>query len=692
MAVQVEQKRLAAPTSTGTQDFTVSGFGTPQCAIFMMCSGQTDSTYEGSIRWSVGAWARYDGTDRQFVTHCSQEDDGESTVHNSTSGADNDAVVKCYDPNTNDGTVEFEAAFSALITDGIRINWTAVEGTIQPYVVCAMFNGLQWAYVDSKRELDLSTPYYDDMVFTGWPGEADWVMGLTPRSDDDDVATGDTLRCSIGFAVNDGSETQASTAWWGYRGNAMEYYEAQAAFGLSTDTFLVHTKGKATDWSWARQLESFDANGITLIQTADPLEGRNSIVGVLAMKFPEGFDFSLDILDTPTSTGTWDITAPGFQPQFAMALWGSTAVVDEIVDDYEASAFAVSTISPAEQYCMAAWYEVGTYPRNSESQVSAAAVDSKMLKAAGSQSPLVGSFTSFDAAGMNLSLSSVPDTSKKCILVTFGEPAAPIEIELAAGTASVAGGVVGTVDMAYSPTAGSATAAGTAVAGDLAVTVTPGDATVAGGVTAPLLVFAPTPGAATAAGTELSAIDMAAVLVSGSALLAGVSSAVALEVAVAAGDGTLAGGALGVPVMAAGLAAGSADWDGSPMSSRLALALESGEWDWDADEIISALVLAVALEAGGLALEGVEVTADLATTLTPGGQTWEGGTATADDGTEIELSAGLWTMAGGDLRVDLVANLAAGAALLEGVELQPGVALTLRSGRWGGSRRLVIVS
>lgn len=413
----VRQVRALAPTSTGTQDFTVSGFGVPRAAMFIFTGGGTDSTPATHQRYSVGFWARTDDVDNQFVSHMVSED-GETGVMPSTAGAIDDAVVKCFDPTTDLNDVNFEAAFDSLVTDGIRLNWSAVDGTVQGYVTCVLFNGVSWAVVDSQEEPGAQ----DDVVFTGMPGTPDIVILATPRNDSDDDTTGDTARLSFGFAANDGSETQGGVANW----FAATVSATLAASYVSTALALVHTKNKAGTPSWARNVDSFDSTGVTLVQQVTA-ELRNAFIGVLALKLPTGTPFAVEMLTVPSSTGSWGITGVGFQPKFAILCPNTLSSADTTLVDSRANLIGISTVNADEEFCNVSWVEDGSDPHVAKSQHTNKVLDHPSWQSGGTaESDLVGAFTSFDSDGMTINLTSVPGRALTVPALFIGSTPEPV--------------------------------------------------------------------------------------------------------------------------------------------------------------------------------------------------------------------------------------------------------------------------
>lgn len=406
-APDMRSMRATAPTSTGTQDYTVSGFGTPQAAMVVHISGTSNSAAGADIVYSIGFWARYDGTDYQRVSHMAMEDNASGTPINSQSGNDDDAVIKNWDPDQDSNSVHFEASFDSVITNGIRLNWTTVDGTDTGYVIVTLFKGFDWAYLWSQED---ASPYTQDIAYTGGPGTPDVLIGITTRSGDDDSAPGDIARLSFGFCVNDGSRTQGSVdTWYSFEGKSAL---GSVATHRGTASFLAHTKGKAgsdpSSPSWQRSVKSFDANGFTLQQDVTTgLEGRNSMMSVLGLKLPSGCPKAVKHLTAPTSTGSWAITGVGFQPQ--MCIMGITGVLDSgsVIITPRGNVWGTSAINATEQFCQVAWQEDGATTRVCKTQSSSTAIDHPSWDGTGAaESDFVAGFTSFDSDGMTLDVTS----------------------------------------------------------------------------------------------------------------------------------------------------------------------------------------------------------------------------------------------------------------------------------------------
>ena len=118
MGIKIRTAQFAVNTSTGTQDFTISGFGasgTVKAAMFSISAGTTAGT---EVAHAVLSFGFTDGTNDRCTAMLSRDALATSdTYHRWFS----DACIAIL--ATADGTVDGEAAFDSFITNGVRINW-----------------------------------------------------------------------------------------------------------------------------------------------------------------------------------------------------------------------------------------------------------------------------------------------------------------------------------------------------------------------------------------------------------------------------------------------------------------------------------------------------------------------------------------------------------------------------------------
>ncbi len=111
---KIEPARVALNSGTGTQDITVSGFGTPVGAIFFLVKATTAGTEVADARMSIGAT---DGTNH-WCTTSSMTATGPQLGHKFAT----DRVAGELNPNgdTDDSVIVFDS----WITNGVRVNIT----------------------------------------------------------------------------------------------------------------------------------------------------------------------------------------------------------------------------------------------------------------------------------------------------------------------------------------------------------------------------------------------------------------------------------------------------------------------------------------------------------------------------------------------------------------------------------------
>jgi len=109
----VQKIQVACKTSSGTQDITIPGFGTPKAAMVII----SGNTAEGVVVDNHVGQGATDGTNQWGVASWSED---ASAFADSRSHQSNADFVVFNKPNT---TAAWKASFSSWITDGIRIDW-----------------------------------------------------------------------------------------------------------------------------------------------------------------------------------------------------------------------------------------------------------------------------------------------------------------------------------------------------------------------------------------------------------------------------------------------------------------------------------------------------------------------------------------------------------------------------------------
>lgn len=393
--------QLAANTGTGTQDFTVSGFGTPVGAIFFgsYATANGSSVSHGGI--FIGAT---DGTRDRAIGFGSEN--GVATTD--TGGqASQTACVQIPSPTTQSTAVGV-ASFSSWITDGVRINWTTAPGTA--YLVnCLLIggSGVSGVYVNNAAP-HASVDSATTINTVGFTSDIIFVFGGL------DAATGNLTHTSpvLGIYVRDGSDTQASYS-----------YHDLSASGTSTvlqvlDTTSVARRVVAGAGGAECQIQNVGASGFDLYR-------RISATGTMEVMYVcidlNGISAKLITQSTPTSTGNQAITGVGFTPELMLAISGSALANNTVYSDGNAESFAIGMATPTAAYAAGMSSDDGVSPSATQSRTNDRPVsvikDAAVLYSA--------TLSSFDSDGATLNYSTVDASARQQIILFVQESAAP---------------------------------------------------------------------------------------------------------------------------------------------------------------------------------------------------------------------------------------------------------------------------
>jgi hypothetical protein len=111
-----------ARTTTGTQDYTVSGFGTPTAVIFF-----ASHVYQFGLddHWVRCFGAAMSAAQRWAV--CEDREHGTSKTDTKTRSVTDKCLI-IPDPSNSQHNTQAEADFNQWVTDGVQVDWTKVSG------------------------------------------------------------------------------------------------------------------------------------------------------------------------------------------------------------------------------------------------------------------------------------------------------------------------------------------------------------------------------------------------------------------------------------------------------------------------------------------------------------------------------------------------------------------------------------
>ena len=381
--------RASTPTTTGTVDFTVSGFGTPKAAMFFMLysPGSDGSASYDQLHQSIGFT---DGTRDRSAT-C----EGRNARATTQTGRASRNAVACQVASQT-ASVRKEGTFNSWITDGVRIDWTITGGTESLELVCVLFGGGDLtAYVnDINVQTTTSTTdpgFKPDLVF--FAGDAAGQGG--------GYTTHSIL--SFGAAVRGSGDSITQTCVT--RGDENGQSTTDVTSVHFTDHIASQTLNGATNWKSA--LTSWDASGFTVTPAAGT---GGDDAAYLALEFGGGSVTLINDFETGTSATTVAYTTAA-TPQAIIGCMSSLQAADSMDTgaQSESLAFFAATASAEFSQCASA------DDNNTDSNYHALS-DTKSLSvgqdtASGYVDLAVATLDSLNATDFTLDYSTAPATS-----------------------------------------------------------------------------------------------------------------------------------------------------------------------------------------------------------------------------------------------------------------------------------------
>lgn len=376
-AVEMGVVQSIAPTSNGgPQDFTVSGFGTPLCALFFAGTGTVNATAATHAMLAVGI------TD--FTTSysiASMAEDAQTTSGTGASGGSTALRTLASADQSVDGT-----ATATTITNGARLTWSDAPPSAY-HVNGVLFGGTNIS--DCHVGTLAGNATQDGTASTTAPGfQPDLLVVLT--------SNGSTAhnRNSIGFAVNDSGVVQRAAGMTDQSGVA----SMQVGAVLRDDRITVFPLGTGAA---SLELTSFNPTGFT-VATRDA--GGSVTIGYLALKFANGVRGKLLTCASPTSTGAHSCTGSGWTPQGGLMLHTESAAVGTYYAADDGEVLGLSAFTTAASGSSAIYSEDGDGTSGAESITATKPVQLRKNGAA----YMTATFTGFQSNGADFNYSVAP--------------------------------------------------------------------------------------------------------------------------------------------------------------------------------------------------------------------------------------------------------------------------------------------
>lgn len=407
-------QQAARTGSTGTQDFTVSGFGTPKAALFFASFGTAAGTAVNHALLSV---SMTDGVRSVFMAVRAED---ASNPADASGFPDDTHAIAILSQTTNalDGVADFDS----WITNGIRVNWTSVPPSGY-LITCVLIggNGVSNAYVGSVQPpgvLDTAT----DVTAPGFT--PDVVLFISSVENFNGTADSNA-KPSLGICVNDGSNTQRSMNW--HHANTT----IPSVLVAMLDTNCVARRAGAGSSGPEIQCQDFDASGFSVYNRVS-VSTPTLELGYLAIKL-NGLSAKLLTSASPIVPGDHTITGATFKPQFALMLHGSALVADTVYTDGNAEVCGISAFTAQAAGCSAIWAADNATPVDAESITNNIPVSLRKTAA----NFMTASFSAFTSDGVTLSYSTT-DGSARQRAVLFVQSSNPV-VGVDSGSYSLSG-------------------------------------------------------------------------------------------------------------------------------------------------------------------------------------------------------------------------------------------------------------
>lgn len=380
--------RAALRTTTGTQDFTVSGAGTMGGYILILSYATALGTVELFASTSIG-WT--DGTNDacMYIRH----DDNITPMANRYM-LDDALVGALFGPGSN--TPDITITHGSFITDGIRIsvdstNARAVQATVAMFP-SANFSLVNSYHAESTGTTDITTVGQTSLVVLG--------MAIAKAG----ITTGTFAGPQMAIGVSDGTN-QHSNAIRSSSGSA----GANITTGLSTANAVDTTDSNSFDN--ASNFNNFDGSGYDLVnsvnaQDVSALSIASVSLGVHIQQF-----------QTPTTPTVQTYSGMTFAPGFILCLFSNVATSNTFTNSGDQGAWGYGVSDGVTEGSACISIEDGANPSNTQSLADSRVIS--VIDPSSSATLIEGTVDSFAADEVNIDFTKVTGTGRYGVLISF---------------------------------------------------------------------------------------------------------------------------------------------------------------------------------------------------------------------------------------------------------------------------------
>ena len=388
--------RATLRTTTGTQDFTIPGFGTPIGALFVIGMGLQDAVAADNLTISFGMT---DGTNHGCVSIFS---DHSAITANTTRRCASDEIFMVMDDGA--GTVDAEANFDSFITDGVRINVTVVGSPTARLLTVYLVSGVGGVTCVVGNDLFAA----DDATVTITPGlETDALIMVSASQPFDDAAD-DTAVFRTGVAgVSGGVLTQNVLAFRSTDG------AANADPGARIQTNKMYVADRTPNQS--ATLGNITSTSFDLTSGSVDISAQRFLW--MALNLGKDGNAYSGVFDTPTVTGEKTWNGVGFKPGFGLGFMSMVPTVDADHLDAGGGCHGIFGFNEDEAFCNSLAEQDAAATTNNQALSDDKAVN---LDKHGGGDALEADFVEFSTDGVILDFTIVDATVRKFIGLFIG--------------------------------------------------------------------------------------------------------------------------------------------------------------------------------------------------------------------------------------------------------------------------------
>jgi hypothetical protein len=399
-------------TSSGTTDFTSSGFGTPTAAIVFVSNANTTNNPQAGPATSIGFW---DGSSQ---ASCSVSCNDNSATSGTYRSARDDYIAVTVASGT--GSTTWGTGFQAsAITDGIRLTMAVDNSSAQRYASALLIKG-----VSAKLLAITPSASANGTVTTaslGFEPKAAFFacVGVSHNTANSGSSQLSEAILSFGAATEDG--TQRMIGW--------------AAKSASADTqctaqfFETRVAGQIFNGSeaWSAEVTNWGADDITITSRTAGAGGDTVFALILG-----GADVSagLGTITTSTSTGIVSTTTTGINPGAVLLCLSNLSSTTRATDG-TASGFAVGLTDGATHGGYALVDEDGAGTTANENLFSSTHALLSTTSSGGTASTLVAGAVSMGTGEFSVNYSTVSATARKGWYLALGGAGGSVPIAFA---------------------------------------------------------------------------------------------------------------------------------------------------------------------------------------------------------------------------------------------------------------------